>query len=278
MRAYKLFTYLFVLLSTRILFVQAADESSSAAPPTSLSIQTVTTDLAVETSVSSVCGYESSVGTLNGHVYAYRYVIEAENYQSFLVTYRQYTITWFFTFAEDIDATSFSAYYSGIHLDDLSGVVNIEKGQLMLTYTATFPYLTLWLSVTNYCIFEYVSWAWTLSDEEILNFYSGDLGSGIVNILDQLACGVVTLADCPIYSTSMDYNCVDLATVQTCNSEYNLDDEFSYAEFDLLSSAADSESSSASADSSSDRESSSVEDSAAASSFDDGVYTTTYTD
>ncbi|CEP23654.1 hypothetical protein BN1211_4297 [Cyberlindnera jadinii] len=140
-----------LILCILLLFSFTWADDTTSATPTTFSFSTVTTDLYVETSLSEVCDYDSYVDTINGHAYSYMFTITGETTSSGnifnLVTYRKFTLTWYFTFADDIDAYSLTARYSGIHIDDLAGVVNLEKGQLMFQYDVTEPFVTLNMSI-----------------------------------------------------------------------------------------------------------------------------------
>lgn len=194
--------------------------------PSTIDLKTVSTDLYVDTTISQLCKYASNVATLREKEYSYLYTVDGETVTSEIlfvpVKYRKFSISWYFKFTESPHATGFKVAANGDDIENVSGVVNLKNGEAIITYDVIFPLLSFVDSVIDYCVNEFVSWTWEVFNpatggDEILTFYTGNLGATKEQLLKQFTCSIVNFLDCPIYSAGLRYDCQGLANFQTCS-------------------------------------------------------------
>lgn len=194
--------------------------------PSTVDLKTVSTDLYVDTTISQLCKYASNVATLREKEYSYLYTVDGETVTSEIlfvpIKYRKFSISWYFKFTESPHATGFKVAANGDDIENVSGVVNLKNGEAIITYDVIFPLLSFVDSVIDYCVNEFVSWTWEVFNpatggDEILTFYTGNLGATKEQILKQFTCSIVNFLDCPIYSAGLRYDCQGLANFQTCS-------------------------------------------------------------
>lgn len=194
--------------------------------PSTVDLTTVSTDLYVDTTISQLCKYASNVATLREKEYSYLYTVDGETVTSEIlfvpVKYRKFSISWYFKFTESPHATGFKLAANGGDIENVSGVVNLKNGEAIITYDVIFPLLSFVDSVIDYCVYEFVSWTWEVFNpatggDEVLTFYTGNLGATKEQLLKQFTCSIVNFLDCPLYSAGLRYDCQGLANFQTCS-------------------------------------------------------------
>lgn len=231
--------------------------------PSTIDLKTVSTALQVDTTISQLCKYSSNVATLREKEYSYLYTVDGETVTSEIlfvpVKYRKFSVSWYFKFTESPHATGFKVAANGDDIENVSGVVNLKNGEAIITYDVIFPVLSFVDSVIDYCVNEFVSWTWEVFNpatggDEVLTFYTGNLGATQEQLLNQFTCSIVNFLDCPIYSAGLRYDCQGLANFQTCSQVATLTGPASSSE--IISSVESSVQSSSEASSEASSESS----------------------
>lgn len=119
-----------------------------------------------------------------------------------------------------------------MEISNIKGTVNLQDGAFIVSYDMTIPYLTFPISIISYCALDYVGFQFNVppsGSESATSYYAlyvGTAGAAVGNFLTQLVCGVVSLGNCPVYSSELSFDCNGLSSFIGCDGTANITNSY----------------------------------------------------